>query len=94
MVVTTCSGSYLFWIASDDASELWLSTDDDPANKRLVCNCSSDVWYREFTEQRSEQIELVAGQAYYFEVSVDVCLAYHSSIDGCLSYVLFHFFRV
>jgi hypothetical protein len=72
MVVTTCSGSYLFWIASDDASELWLSTDDDPANKRLVCNSSSDVWYREFTEQRSEQIELVAGQAYYFEVSVHV----------------------
>jgi len=90
------SGSYLFWIASDDAGELWLSTDDDPANKGVICNCSSSVGYRDwnvFAEQRSE-IELVAGQAYYFEVSVDVCLAYHSSLDGCLSYVLFLFFRV
>jgi hypothetical protein len=32
-----------------------------------------------FAEQRSEQIELVASQAYYFEVSVHVC--YHSCLD-------------
>src|SRR5258708_5874043 len=24
------TGNYTFWIASDDASELWLSTSDDP----------------------------------------------------------------
>ncbi|MHC4283284.1 MAG: PA14 domain-containing protein [Planctomycetota bacterium] len=30
------SGDYTFWISSDDASELWLSTDDNPANKALI----------------------------------------------------------
>ena len=74
------SGIYLFWIASDDSSEFWLSSNEDPATNDLVCNCSSSVGYREWdwvAEQRSEQIELVAGQAYYFEVSAHVCLVYH-----------------
>jgi hypothetical protein len=30
------TGNYTFWIASDDASTLFLSTDDSPANKRAV----------------------------------------------------------
>ena len=32
------SGNYVFWIASDDNSELWLSTDDDPAHKVLIAS--------------------------------------------------------
>ena len=72
------SGGYVFWIASDDSSEFWLSTDDDPANKDIACNCSSSVGLREWdkiAEQRSAQIELVYGQAYYFEVGVHNWLA-------------------
>lgn len=30
------SGEYVFWIAADDNAELYLSTDDDPANKKLI----------------------------------------------------------
>lgn len=30
------SGKYVFWVASDDDSDLFLSTDDSPANKRLI----------------------------------------------------------
>ena len=30
------TGNYTFYISSDDNSELWLSTDDNPANKRLI----------------------------------------------------------
>ena len=68
-LVPPVSGIYLFWIASDDASELWLSKDDDPATRDLVCNCTSSVGYRDYNgEQRSAQIQFVAGQAYYFEV--------------------------
>ncbi|MHC4244854.1 MAG: PA14 domain-containing protein, partial [Planctomycetota bacterium] len=26
------SGDYIFWISGDDESQLWLSTDDNPAN--------------------------------------------------------------
>jgi hypothetical protein len=79
------SGSYLFWIASNDASEFWLSSDEDQATKDLVCNCSSSVGYREwdwFTQQKSVRIQLGAGLAYYFEVSVHDCLAYKSCLDG------------
>lgn len=64
------SGNYTFYIASDDAGELWLSTDDDPANKGLVCSCSV-AGRREWIaigEQRSELTQLFRGQAYYFEV--------------------------
>ena len=31
------TGNYTFYIASDDASELWLSTDEDPASAVLIC---------------------------------------------------------
>jgi glucose/arabinose dehydrogenase len=34
-------GEYSFWIASDDNSELWLSTDGDPANARLIAGKKS-----------------------------------------------------
>jgi len=30
------TGDYIFWICSDDTSQLFLSTDDDPANKKLI----------------------------------------------------------
>jgi hypothetical protein len=65
------TGDYLFWIASDDNGELWLSTDSDPANKILACNqpwsAPSRDWTR-YPEQKSRPISLVAGRAYYFEV--------------------------
>ena len=30
------TGEYIFYIASDDESEFWLSTDDDKANVRKL----------------------------------------------------------
>jgi len=65
------SGSYRFWISSDDSGEFWLSTDDDPANMVLVCYqpyaAKRNDWFY-YREQQSEPIALVGGQAYYFEV--------------------------
>ncbi len=66
--VTT--GTYYFYIASDDASELWLSTNDNPANAVKVCQVSN--WVHEYqwdaaSEQKSSAKTLVAGQAYYIE---------------------------
>jgi hypothetical protein len=66
--VTT--GTYYFYIASDDASELWLSTNDNPANAVKICQVSN--WVNAYqwdssAEQKSSAKTLVAGQVYYIE---------------------------
>jgi hypothetical protein len=64
------TGVYTFWIASDDNSELWLSTNDDPINKARIAYVPGWTNPREWTtyaEQRSSSIALTAGQKYYIE---------------------------
>ncbi|MEE8575999.1 MAG: lamin tail domain-containing protein, partial [candidate division Zixibacteria bacterium] len=64
------SGDYTFWIASDDSSELWLSTDTNPANKSMIASVSGWTSSREwskFAQQQSLSITLSAGQKYYIE---------------------------
>ncbi|GAB3528714.1 hypothetical protein GCM10027443_07050 [Pontibacter brevis] len=64
------TGSYTFWIASDDHSELWLSTDESPANKRRIAYLESHTNSREWTRfpsQKSAAISLQAGRKYYIE---------------------------
>ena len=70
LLVPTVSGDYTFWIASDDAGELWFSTNSDSANKTLIAYLTSWAASREWTKyasQKSATIPLVAGQAYYLE---------------------------
>jgi hypothetical protein len=69
-LMTPESGEYTFWIASDDSSELWLSTDEDPANGQLIAYV--DGWtnsrqWTKYTSQQSRAISLQAGQKYYIE---------------------------
>jgi hypothetical protein len=69
------SGDYTFWIASDDLSELWLSTDEDPANATLIASVSGWMDSRDFagatgvpgTTFKSNPIKLEAGQRYYIQ---------------------------
>ncbi|RYY20127.1 MAG: T9SS type A sorting domain-containing protein, partial [Sphingobacteriaceae bacterium] len=64
------TGSYVFWIAGDDAAELYISTDDNPANKVRIANLLSWTNIREFGKfgsQKSAAISLVAGKKYYIE---------------------------
>ncbi|WP_198170308.1 PA14 domain-containing protein [Mucilaginibacter arboris] len=64
------TGNYTFWIAGDDAAELWLSTDDNPDNKVRIANLLSWTGYREwnkFDSQKSASITLQAGKKYYVE---------------------------
>ncbi|HSU57277.1 MAG TPA: Ig-like domain-containing protein, partial [Candidatus Dormibacteraeota bacterium] len=35
-VTPTNSGPFVFYVSADDSATLWLSTDDDPANKHLI----------------------------------------------------------
>lgn len=70
-LVPPVSGSYQFWIASDDNGEFWLSTNNDSAQKTMLCRvdwASSREWDKS-PEQKSTPVSLVGGQAYYFEVS-------------------------
>ncbi len=37
LVTAPATGNYVFWIATDDQGYLYLSTDETPAQKRLIC---------------------------------------------------------
>ncbi len=69
-VVPPSSGNFTFWISSDDASQLFVSTDENPANMALVASVNSwtdsRVWNTE-PNQQSTPIHLQAGQRYYVE---------------------------
>lgn len=65
------NGEYTFWIASDDESELWLSSDDKPGSKKKIASVGSFTGVQEWTKmpsQKSGPIVLQRGQRYYFEV--------------------------
>ena len=64
------SGEYIFWIASDDQSELWLSWDDNPGNRVRIAVCEGFTAPRQWNKydfQRSFPIYLKAGQKCYIE---------------------------
>ena len=64
------SGSYTFWMASDDAGRLFLSTDSSAANRVPIASVAgytaADAWDT-FPSQQSSPITLLAGQKYYIE---------------------------
>jgi signal transduction histidine kinase len=66
------SGDYTFWIASDDSSELWLSTNADPVNARKIAfvptggSTRPEVWNK-YRSQASTAIPLRAGDTCYIE---------------------------
>ena len=67
---TIQTGSYTFWIASSGGAQLWLSTDENPANRVLIAQVLGQTGPQEWTkfpEQQSKAIGLVAGQRYYIE---------------------------
>ncbi len=80
------SGEYTFWVASDNSSELWLSTSEDPAKSRRVAFIprygwvNSHEWSRMFS-QRSETFYLEGGRSYYVEAFQEqTTLADHLSV--------------
>jgi hypothetical protein len=67
----TVSGEYTFWIASDDASRLFLSTNAQEANKVQIASVSGYTSFQSWdanASQRSAPVSLVAGQVYWLEV--------------------------
>src|SRR5437879_9538405 len=70
LLVPPASGSYVFWIASDDNSALYLSTDENPAHKTRIAYVtqwtSSREWRKE-PNQKSAAVTLTNGFQYYVE---------------------------
>ncbi len=69
-VIPPATGAYTFFVASDDASELWLSTDATPAKKVKICGvnaCTGPNEWGKFPEQKSQPVQLEAGKRYYIE---------------------------
>jgi len=65
------TGEYVFSIASDDHSELFLSADENPDKKEHIAH----VWgwtkvnnFKEKPSQKSDPVRLEAGKRYYIEV--------------------------
>ncbi|WP_367873268.1 Calx-beta domain-containing protein [Luteolibacter sp. Populi] len=70
-IVAPVTGQYRFWIASDDASRLYLSTTASAANKVQIANLTTYTDFQNWETAGSQQsalINLVAGQSYYMEV--------------------------
>ncbi|HEX2937065.1 MAG TPA: PA14 domain-containing protein, partial [Bacteroidales bacterium] len=70
-IIPPASGTYTFWIASDDYSQLWLSTNDQASSKVLIASVSGCASYREWNKypsQKSNVQILNAGVRYYFEI--------------------------
>lgn len=63
------SGDHRFFIASDDTSELWLSTNDQPANRVRIAQVNGYTAARAWSSGgQSSLIPFVAGNRYYIEV--------------------------
>jgi hypothetical protein len=70
-IVAPVTGTYKFWIASDDASRLYLSTTSSAAQKVQIATVSGYTSFQAWdanASQASANITLTAGQSYYMEV--------------------------
>ena len=67
---------YRFAIVSDDGSELWLSSSEDPSQKQLIARVFNEgvaAWaklnqFHKYPDQISKEIRLRKGNKYYIEV--------------------------
>ncbi len=70
-LIPPTTGVYSFWIASDDASALLISTDASSSNATSVATVASTTslyqWTKFPTTQHSANITLTAGTPYYIE---------------------------
>jgi len=65
------TGQYVFWIASDDNSELWISSDALPVHASLAASVPGSTSLRQwdkYPQQQSVPVSLIARHKYFIEV--------------------------
>ncbi|MGN7992689.1 PA14 domain-containing protein [Chitinophaga sp. 22308] len=65
------TGSYTFWVAGDDNTDLYLSPSDNPANSSRIAyvnDWTDSRQWNKYGTQQSSAINLTAGRKYYIEV--------------------------
>lgn len=64
------TGTYVFYISGDDTAELWVSSNDDPANKSRLAYVPAATRVNQYNKYMSQfgNTDLVQGQRYYFEI--------------------------
>ena len=70
-ITAPATGQYTFWIASDDNSELWFSTNSQPSNKVKIASVtgySNSREWNKYTSQKSGVVNLSEGVKYYIEI--------------------------
>jgi len=70
LVAPPTTGEYVLYICCDDGGELWLSTDESPANLRLIARVDGYVEPGEWSVQASQKsaaIALQAGKRYFLQ---------------------------
>ncbi len=70
-IIPPQTGNYTFFIASDDASEIWISTDENWNNVvkvAVVPTWANEHQWNKYPEQKSAEINMTAGQRYYVDV--------------------------
>ena len=70
-LVAPVSGNYYFWLAANSAAELWISNDEEPANRVRRVTVTKPTLPRQWNGQpgqRSSWLALEAGQRYYIEI--------------------------
>jgi uncharacterized protein (DUF1800 family) len=69
-LVPPVTGNYYFWLAASSTAELWISNDEESANKvrRIVVSKPTLPRQWNIPTQRSGWLSLKAGQRYYIEI--------------------------
>ena len=70
-IVPPKTGNYYFWLAANNAADLYISNDGEYVNKvkraSVTASTGKYTWSTQ-ASQRSQWLNLTAGQTYYFEV--------------------------
>src|SRR5207247_10250561 len=89
--VPPTTGDYVFFVCSDDDSDLFLSTDDKPANKRMIAqetNWSdtlrwvSSLGNTPLGQKRSDQFSPDGGVTFPFATGIRLVAGTHYYIEG------------
>lgn len=65
------TGNYYFWLAANNAAELWISNDSESVNRVRRASVTSSTGEKTWSigdTQKSEWLYFIAGKKYYFEV--------------------------